>query len=64
MGYKGLKGFNTLKTTMTQPPVLPLPDFTQQFVIQTDASGSGMGAFLTQMVTLFLILAKFYVLHC
>lgn len=45
---KAQKAFNDLKTGMTQAPVLSLPDFCQQFIIEKDASGFGMGAFLTQ----------------
>ena len=40
--------FNALKTVMTTTPTLALPDFTAPFVIQTDASGEGIGAILTQ----------------
>ncbi|GJT16232.1 reverse transcriptase [Tanacetum coccineum] len=40
--------FNNLKHALMQTPVLTLPDFSKDFVIQTDASGSGIGAILLQ----------------
>lgn len=35
--------FNRLKTAVTTPPVLRLPDFTKSFTIECDASGTGLG---------------------
>lgn len=40
--------FTSLKTTLTQSPILPLPNFKLSFVIDADASGIGIGAVLTQ----------------
>lgn len=40
--------FKQLKEALTSPPTLCLPDFSQPFVIECDASGLGIGAILTQ----------------
>jgi hypothetical protein len=40
--------FVKLKDWLSQPPILRLPDFEKQFILQTDASNTGIGAALVQ----------------
>ncbi|CAM8912599.1 unnamed protein product [Rhodiola kirilowii] len=42
------QAFATLKHMLSATPTLRLPDFNLPFVVQTDASGTGMGAVLSQ----------------
>jgi len=40
--------FTTLRTALTHAFVLVLPNFSQSFVLETDASSIGIGVVLTQ----------------
>lgn len=46
MGTQG--AFEDLQHALVSSPVLVSPDFTQPFLVQTDASGTGLGAVLAQ----------------
>ena len=39
---------NLLKTTMKEVPILSLPDFNEPFVLEIDASGTGLGMVMSQ----------------
>ncbi|KAJ0441335.1 putative nucleotidyltransferase, Ribonuclease H [Helianthus annuus] len=43
-----LNAFVTLKNLLSSTPILRLPDFSKPFTIETDASGTGIGAVLSQ----------------
>jgi len=40
--------YHSLKSYVINPPILLLPDFKKQFILQTDASDTGIGAILMQ----------------
>ncbi|XP_071493976.1 uncharacterized protein [Diadema antillarum] len=42
------QAFTTLKEKLSNPPILHLPDLSQDFILRTDASNVGLGAVLLQ----------------
>lgn len=45
---EAVMAFEELKVAMTQSPVLTLPEFTKPFVVECDASNTGIGGVLMQ----------------
>ena len=42
------QAFNSLRQYLVNPPILRLPDYKKQFILQTDAASGGIGAILLQ----------------
>ena len=42
--------FLELKKRLVSAPLLVMPQFTQEFILDTDASGEGVGAVLSQVI--------------
>lgn len=42
------KAFENLKKAVTEVPIMALLDFSKTFIVETDASGCGIGAVLSQ----------------
>lgn len=47
-GQEQIEALNAIKAALTSHPILRLPDFEKPFILQTDGSGTGLGAQLGQ----------------
>ena len=43
------QAFDLLKSKLTSPPILGYPDFSQPFILHSDASANAIGAVLSQL---------------
>ncbi len=50
------RAFNNVKSELVQAPALAYPDFSKPFVLETDASGVGIGCMLSQECQVSLVL--------